>query len=203
MVSPSNTNTWESPEPSDDYWAALEDAKHHHATSKTFSGRFLARYALEIGNIIKQNDYKSVLDLGCGKGVQYESTMPSTGKTIEEYWGVPIFKYDPAVPKFAKEPEGTFDLVVCTHTLGAIPIADLGWFIDRLYAYANKAVYVVERISQPKKDWTDMAERCPVGWTAVRWLDELSPRRPTNKTLYFNVVYPRPEGLLYGKFVVS
>ena len=182
--------------PSNAYWKALEDAKRHHATSKTFSGKFLKRYAADIGTIVKERGCYTILDLGCGKASIYKE------RDLEAEWGVKVTKYDPAVPEFAEEPQGKFDLVICTHVLGTIPMVDLGWFIDRMYAFANKAVYVAERVSRGKKDWCDITESCPVGWTAVRWLDELSPRRPEAIDLYFTVVYPRPEGLLYGKFKV-
>lgn len=183
-------------EPSDAYWKALEDAKQHHQTSKTFSGKFLKRYLDEICEVIKDYHCQTVLDLGCGKGLIYQE------RDLEAEWGVKITKYDPAVPEFATEPDGQFDLVICTHVLGTIPIVDLPWFIDRMYRFSRRCVFVAERVSNPKKDWCDIAESCPVGWTAVKWLDELSPRRPGGRVLFFTVVYPRPEGLLYGRFKV-
>lgn len=182
--------------PSKAYWGALEMAKNHHITSKTFSGKFLKRYLVELGAIIKEYRCHTVLDLGCGKASIYKEL------DLEKEWGVTVTKYDPAVPEFEKEPEGKFDLVICTHVLGSIPIVDLGWFIDRMYGFANRAVYVAERVSHGRKDWCDITESCPVGWTAVRWLDELSPRRPEGIDLLFTVVYPRPEGLLYGRFKI-
>lgn len=183
-------------QPSDAYWKALEDSKRHHATSKTFSGKFLKRYTEEIGGIIKDYRCRSVLDLGCGKAAVYKE------RDLESEWGVKVTKYDPAVPEYSEEPQGKFDLVICTHVLGTIPIADHSWFIDRMYSFSSRCVFVAERVSQPKKDWCDIVESCPVGWTAVRWLDELSPRRPGGIVLHFTVVYPRPEGLLYGRFKI-
>ncbi len=146
------------------------------------------------------------MDFGCGKGLQYKQCIKgpnrTDGPTLEEYWGIKVTKYDPAVPEFAKEPEGKFDLVICSHVLGTVPIKDLDdWFVDKLFSYANKAVYIVERISHPKKDWTQLAAECPVGWNAVKWLDLLVPHRVKGgPTIYLCVVYPHADGLIYGQF---
>lgn len=121
------------------------------------------------------------------------------GQTLEEYWGIEVTKYDPAWPEYSTPPEGKFDLVICTHVLGTIPIIDLPIFVHRLYRHTSKVLYVAERISEgPKKAWTEI--ECPIGWTAMQWIDLLGPLRPGGIKVFLTVAYPRPEGVLYGKF---
>jgi hypothetical protein len=137
--------------PSKQYESALDACKKHHATSKTYSGKLLRPHIAFIKEIVQRLSCTSILDYGCGKGSQYTFFMPMHGVTVEEYLGVPVTKYDPAWPPFADEPVGKFDLVICSHTLGVIPITDLEWVIDRLYSLANKALYIADQLGPSKK----------------------------------------------------
>lgn len=187
-------------EPSNDYWKALEDSKRHHATSKTFSGKFLLKHAEPIKEIIERYGIRTILDYGCGKGEQYKMLLPNK-QTLEEHWGIEVVKYDPAWPEFAKEPVGKFDLVICTHVLGTIPIKDLEWFAMRLYSHCGNVLYVGERMNatdKNKKNWTDL--ECPVGWTAMQWIDLLAPLRHGGVKVFLTVAYPRSDGIVYGRF---
>lgn len=133
-------------------------------------------HAVAIKEVIDRFGCRTALDYGVGKGAQYEWRCADEGHAItkgmgiEEYWGVEVVKYDPAYPKFAEEPEGKFDLVICTHTLGAIPIADLGWVIDRLYGFAEKAIYIGERIGATKKKLFTDPKTHPINWKPERWV---------------------------------
>ena len=152
--------------PSQAYLAALEASKEIHK-GKQFTGKFLRPHAPFIKEIIDRLGCKTVLDYGCGKGQQYEWVIPSTGQTIEQFWGVSVTKYDPAYPPFAQEPVGKFDLVLCTQVLGAIPEGDRGWVVDRLYALAKKALYISERLHSPRKLIADNSLR--PAWTVRDW----------------------------------
>ena len=137
--------------PTPAYHAALEASKQVHK-GKQFTGKFLRPHAPFIKEIIDRRGCKTVLDYGCGKGQLYEWVIPSTGQTIEQFWGVTVTKYDPAYPPFANEPEGTFDLVLCTQVLGAIPVSDLPWVLDdEINGRARHAVYISERLGEPRK----------------------------------------------------
>lgn len=168
-------------EPSQHYYQCLEEAKAHHASSKTYSGKFLRPHAPFIKAIIDRLGCREVLDYGCGKGVQYQwvshgddASIPK-GMTIEEYWGVKVTLYDPAYPPFAKAPTGHFDLVICTHALGSIPVEDLPWAIDQLTTYADKAVYIAEKIGEVRKQVFTDPGRMP-RWTAQQWRDFIAMR---------------------------
>jgi hypothetical protein len=184
--------------PSRAYGACIEDCRRHHASSKTFSGRFLRPHAPFIGEVISRLGCETVLDYGAGKGLQYEWINPETGRTIEQDWGVQVHKYDPAWPPFAAKPEGPFDLVICTHVLGSVPVVDLGWVVDRLYALAGKALYVAEKIGPVKKQVLTHAAECAVGWTAEQWKAAL--RRDSGIEVTLATRERRPEGVIVERW---
>lgn len=173
------------PDPSPYYLRCLEEAKRHHARSKTYSGRLLRPHAPFIKAVIERHECKSVLDYGAGKGRQYEwishsdeASIPA-GMTIEQFWGIPVTKFDPAWPAFSREPYGRFDLVICTHTLGSIPVPDFDWVLDQIFAYAEKAVYIAEKIGPVLKNVHSDSKIMP-RWTSEQWIDRISWRRPHN-----------------------
>jgi hypothetical protein len=185
--------------PSKAYQVALADAARHHANSKTYSGSLMRPHAPAIKLAIDKLGCKSVLDYGAGKGTQYEWLMPDTGQTIEQYWGVPVTKYDPAWPPFATEPVGKFDLVICTHTLGAIPESDLGWVLDRIYSLAAKGVYIAEQVARGDKPVT--AGKPVHVRAALDWIDLIYPRRVEGVETVFAARYDRSDGKISGAFV--
>lgn len=172
--------------PSGAYLKALEDSKEIHK-GKSFTGKFLRPHAPFIREIIDRLDCHTALDYGCGKGQQYEWVMPRRDLTLEQWWGVSVTKYDPAYPPFATEPIGKFDLVICTHTLGAIPAGDLRWVIDRLYSLARKAIYISERCGAPRKQLGDNSLR-PSEWTPEQWQRALGRASDIEVTLATRVI---------------
>lgn len=170
-------------EPSSRYHEALRASTEFHATHKTFNGRFFLRYIDDVRKVIDDFECRTLLDYGCGKGKQWEAILPpenadenwephagSPGMCAADYLGVKVTKYDPAYPPFAAEPQGKFDIVVCTQVLGSIPIIDLPWAVDRLYAFANDAVFVGERLGPVKKlVHAHMRAEMPYEWTRDQW----------------------------------
>lgn len=174
------------------YDVALAQATQHHMTSKTYSGKFLRPHALIIKRLIDQTGARHVLDYGCGKGAQYEwvshggtASIPE-GMTIQQFWDVQVFRYDPAFPPLATiSPEefitariggiSRFDITLVTHVLGSIPINDLvGWVLPRLANLTEHAVYIAEKIGAVGKqvfaDSTDMwLQSTMPRWEAPYW----------------------------------
>ena len=174
------------PKPSKEYLEALEDSKKiHHG--KLFTGLFLRSHAPFIKEIVAHLGCKTALDYGCGKGRQYQWVMPKHGTTLEQYWGINVEKYDPAWPPFAREPSGNFDLVICTHTLSTIPVVDLEWVIDRLYAMSNKAIYISERIGGEGKK-IGPSELRPIDWSPKQWMEILWRPKDIEVTLATRVI---------------
>lgn len=168
------------------YYKCLAAATKHHAESKTYSGKLFRPHANFVKLLIDRLSCETVLDYGCGKGSQYlwvshggEATVPF-GQTIEEYWGMGVKKFDPAWPPFAAEPEGKFDLVLCTHTLGTIPVLDLDEIVSRLVGYANKAVFIAEKIGPAQKRvYDEIGADMPHGWERSQW-EQLLQRHARN-----------------------
>ncbi|HEY6021419.1 MAG TPA: hypothetical protein VIY48_16385 [Candidatus Paceibacterota bacterium] len=200
---------------SEDYNIALEAIRNHHATQNTYSGKFLRPHVKYLKQIIEDYDIESILDYGCGKGLQYEWVFPPTpvmqdgseiimpeGMSIEQYWGQEVTKYDPGVPKFEAKPTGKYDLVLCTHVLGCIPLQDLrSWVLDEIFGYANKFVYIVEAIGKPKKNVIDYSKiECPINYSPIKWLDLIAPHKPTDVTCELVCRYRSDVGTFTGRF---
>jgi len=166
-------------EPSERYLRALALTQAHHAAqNKTFSGQFAWKQRHRIKALIERFGATSILDYGCGKGKQYDPARnrDEDGRSLEEFWGIAPFRWDPGVPEYAAEPPqgAKFDLVICVQVLGSIPTADLPWVVDRLYSYAGKAIFVAERLILPcKQIYRNMQAEMPYGLSAERWLELL------------------------------
>lgn len=168
---------------SDAYHVALAEAREHHESSKTYSGKFLRPHAPFIKKIIDEEFILSILDYGCGKGKQYEwvshgddASIPK-GYTIEQYWRQAVKKFDPAWPPFATPPAGKFDLVICTHVIGSIPTVDLPAFVSRLFALANKHLYVAEKLGPVRKQVFSDPAGMPRGFSFEDWATLLGATR--------------------------
>lgn len=152
---------------SEQYAAALVDTAAFHLRSKTFSGELAYPHAQPIKDLADQVNAASILDYGCGKGTQYPE--------LEQLWGVPVTRYDPAVAAFAAEPQGQFDLVIVTHVLCWIPAEDMLGVLRRIFALAGRAVYVGERIGPVKKTGVVRPGiALAQGWDAAQWRGVLS-----------------------------
>ena len=156
--------------------AAVAEGAEHHRGSKTYSGSLMRPHVPYLSEMISRLGVHSALDYGCGKGEQYRWRDPHhANQTVEERWGFEVRKYDPCWPPYAREPEGRFDLVICTHTLALVPLADLDWAVGRLFGFAAKAVFVAEKIGERKKKEARVAGERAIGWTVQQWLDRLAP----------------------------
>jgi hypothetical protein len=164
-------------EPSKRYFEALEATKTFHSNHKAFNGRYIFRYHDEIKQVIDEMGCKTMLDYGCGKGRQWKIPMEETGMMLADFLGVAVTKYDPGWPEYADEPVGKFDIVICTQVLGSIPVIDLPWVIDRLYGFAEKAVFVGETLGPVKKGvHRHMAAEMPHGWTHEQFAEAVRRR---------------------------
>lgn len=90
----------------------------------------------DIKKMLKKFDCKSLLDYGCGHGLQYSQHK------LDEYWDIKkLVKYDPGVKEFETKPTGTFDAVINTDVLEHIPEEYVYDVITDIFSYADKFVY--------------------------------------------------------------
>lgn len=160
------------------YDRALAITREHHATRKTFSGRYLSRYLDDIRPLIEQHGVKTILDYGCGKAEVWK-------QGLAEELGVKVTLYDPGVAQYDADPVGTFDMVICTQALGSIPVDALPWVVGRLFGYARTIVYVGERLGPVRKKLhAEMVEEgvMPHGWTHEQWRELLTEHVPNART---------------------
>lgn len=190
-----------------EYHAGLKLSAAQHLGSKNYSGKFLRPHRGRIKEIIDRLQCASVLDYGCGRGDQYRwvsTRKEPIGQTLEQYWGLTVTKYDPAYPPFAAEPVGTFDLVICTHVLGIIPVQDLDWVTDRVFGLANKAAYIVLNTGgtakRNKARWR--TANIPSGWAAEEWLGLFTKHRPAGLEVHF-IARPADPAMTSGRFIIT
>lgn len=174
------------------YFRALLEARQHHESNKTYSGKFLRPHAPAIKELIEEHKVLSILDYGCGKGEQYRwvsnggtDAIP-LGQTIEEYWRCSVWKYDPAYEPYSVPPAGPFDLVICTHVLGSIPLADLPAVRGELYGLATKLVYIAEKLGPVRKQVFSEDQQMPRGWSRQMWKLFLAEKIPAGLQVWLS-----------------
>lgn len=137
-------------QPSRIYDKTLELTRNFHMMRENaYSGRFLFRYVERLEEVLKKHECKTLLDYGCGKGVQWQ--MLDDGTFLQDRLGVTPTLYDPGWPKYMKEPKGTYDILVMTQVLGNIPKIDAEWLFNRLELFAEKAIFIGERTERKYK----------------------------------------------------
>lgn len=161
--------------------------------SKNWTGADSKNYHNQIRYLMDKYQAQTVLDYGCGKGLQYTtpacygiddgtSTDPMTFQTRIN--ATSVYKYDPCVPEFEEPPPTgtTFDAVICTQVLGSIPDADVEMVARRLSAFATKFVFIglhaPTRTPKTKKQMYDPAYLSlnrSVNWYIDRFTDWKGP----------------------------
>ena len=89
-----------------------------------------------VKELIHETKSKTLLDFGCGKGDQYTIEKSHMG-----WGGILPHLYDPAIEKYNKAPEGTFDGVLCIDVIEHVPEFLIEKTLNSIYSYAKKFVY--------------------------------------------------------------
>jgi hypothetical protein len=101
-----------------------------------FGGLSLLPFTQDISQLVAEFKSRSLLDYGCGKGLQY------TEARAHEAWGLPIPRlYDPAVQEHDVLPRGKFDGVICTDVLEHVPEDELDAMLRQIAGYARQWVF--------------------------------------------------------------
>ena len=141
--------------PSDYYQESVQRGREFQQQNKSWAGYDVVKYQQCIKDLVDRYSAKTILDYGCGKGLQYQERLPYGGsaghelppdqwQTFDQYLGVKIYCYDPCVAGFEQlPPDGTkFDGVICTQVLNSIPDADMTWVRELLESYTDKFCFV-------------------------------------------------------------
>jgi len=148
-------NSYTKENPSSKYLELGEQYKQLHEEGEkslnlkpeeTFQGISLAPQLAKIKKGIALTGSQTLLDYGCGKALAWQpgNFLDINGSkiTTQEFLNVnEVYLYDPGYQPYATEPANKYDAVICTDVLEHIPEADIRWFVNELFAYANKYVF--------------------------------------------------------------
>ena len=115
----------------------IEEYKKYHAEKDTnYPGNNLNPQLHHIIDLVKDTKATTLLDYGCGKGLQY-----SKWKHHEELGIMPEL-YDPAVPEYETLPDGPFDGVYSTDVMEHIPKEHLPETFENIFSRAKRFVFL-------------------------------------------------------------
>ena len=101
-----------------------------------FPGKSVKHHLQDIKKIVDLHNAKTLLDYGCGQGLQYSKwNMHNT------WGGILPTCYDPAVEQFSEKPIGKFDGVINTDVMEHIAEEDVEFVFKDIFSYADKFVY--------------------------------------------------------------
>ena len=115
--------------------------------AETYPGVSLFPHVKRIKELIVRTGATTLLDYGCGKGMQYEPhrlMVPGVGEFdgVLEYWDVDEIRcYDPCFERYSTLPEGKFDGVISTDVLEHCTEDDIPWIVDEMFSYAQHFVF--------------------------------------------------------------
>tara|TARA_B100000686_G_scaffold347110_1_gene435117 strand:+ start:46 stop:711 length:666 start_codon:yes stop_codon:yes gene_type:complete len=111
----------------------------------TYDGKSTIGLAKIIKNIIQQNNFKSLLDYGCGKAYYYFNEFIIHNERItslQDYWNVNINLYEPCIEKFSDLPKSVSDLSICIDVLEHIPESDIDWVLEEISNYTSELMFL-------------------------------------------------------------
>ena len=113
----------------------------------TFDGKSLKYFFHPIKQIIDSTKSQSLIDFGCGKAKFYFNKITIKEieyKNIIEYWKIQdYYLYDPGVDKFSTYPSIKMDGVICIDVVEHMPPEDVINFIEDIFKFAKKFVFIV------------------------------------------------------------
>ena len=135
--------------PSKDYVDLLAEYKELHKDPKYFNGICLITHLNTVGNIMLEEGAKSLLDYGCGKGVQYSKHK------LHEEWNINLPElYDPYVEQYKKLPSYSnkyFDLVLCVDVMEHILPDEVDEVLHQIFFLGNFVYFHIDTKPALKK----------------------------------------------------
>jgi len=155
------------------YLESVEIGRQFQQQNKSWAGYDVVKYQKKIKDLVDHYGARTILDYGCGKGLQYKEKLPYGGgagielpqkqwQTFDQYLGVTVYCYDPCVEGFETPPpaDAQFDGVICTQVLNSIPDDDMTWVRNTLEQHATKFCFIglnFQREAKAKKTMYDPA----------------------------------------------
>ncbi len=127
------------------YYDVIESVKKFHLENKVYSGGGTLAYADDIKSLCIKHNAKTLLDYGCGKGLQYiPGSLISFGEECETFDKFckldSVYKFDPCVEEFQDPPsaESKFDAVIAIQSLTGVPDVDFPTVVQELMNMTDK-----------------------------------------------------------------
>jgi hypothetical protein len=171
---------------SEAYYRIVENGKEYHKSNKTWTGRHTVPYAKKIKELVEKHNARSLLDYGCGKGLQYTTDVewePGVATTLDKYLGITdVEKFDPCWPEFEQYPslDKKYDGIILIQCLSFVPDNDLSILRQHLEKMSTKFCYIGERHSgtsgdvKPKKMKLVDTNFCTLGRSAEWYKEKFS-----------------------------
>jgi len=132
--------------PSQDYYDLIDSYKKLHEQEGKFKGISLIPLVPTLMKIVKDNDCKTLLDYGCGKGLPYDKERcreVDLRNPIQELCNIKSFDlYDPAYEKYSILPDKKYDIVVCTDVLEHVAEQDIDYVLTQILSRSKKVVFL-------------------------------------------------------------
>lgn len=121
-----------------------------HANPKRFQGYSIKGHVQNIKDLVVTHGATSLLDYGCGKGMQYLKLR------VHERWGgILPHCYDPGIKALSELPDGNFDGVICTDVLEHVPESEITGVVDELIGKADRFLYASIDLEPARKHLPD------------------------------------------------
>ena len=105
------------------------------------------RHAGRIKRLVQLTAAETILDYLCGEQLGYNRAVAIPGEitlgTLQDYWDIStVHCYDPRIASLQMRAERPSDGVICTGALSKVPLTDIPWLIDEIFAQALSFVFI-------------------------------------------------------------
>lgn len=128
------------------YINSVNEGTKFQKAYKVWAGKGTLQYKEHLKSLIQKHNVKTVLDFGCGKGVQYSIHK------IDQELGFEVVAYDPCIHGLKNWPVGKWDMVIALDCLSLVNKSDLPWIYSCLDNWADKCVLVATQIGYEGKE---------------------------------------------------
>lgn len=116
----------------------VEMYRKMHADPNLYEGSAFGLHASNIHGMLVEHQAQTLLDYGCGKGIQYFKEKSH----VHYLNNIMPALYDPAVKEFSQLPDGKFDGTICTDVLEHIDEAYIPGILSEIFDKSTKFAYL-------------------------------------------------------------